>query len=183
MAIELGPVQPPERRGGLWRGVVRELLAGPLWFGRRSAEAAGTEEIAKGARLIRALADRLRGPQDHNLPIARPDGTVDPRATAFLMGLSEEALLERWRVRRRQTAWLSWGCFVLAWLFLIVWGWQTLVAPWGAGRLLSALQVLPFCAALYLLALRSAWQNWQLRTRRMGTIADYLRTNETVWPH
>lgn len=29
-------------------------------------------------------------------------------------------LLERWGGRRRQTAWLSWGCFVLGWLFLAV---------------------------------------------------------------
>ncbi|MBR0646889.1 hypothetical protein [Plastoroseomonas hellenica] len=166
----------------MWRRVGRGLLAGPRWLGRRSAEAAGAREITKGARLIGQLADRLRGRQDRDLPIARPDGTVDPQATAFLMGLSEEALLERWRARRRQTAWLSWGCFVLAWLFLVVWGWQTVVTPWGAGRLLSALQVLPFCAVLFLLALRSAWQNWQLRTRRMGKIADYLRTNEIFWP-
>ncbi|MBR0668650.1 hypothetical protein GXW71_30135 [Roseomonas hellenica] len=183
MAIELGPVRSSERGRGLWRRLGRGLLAGPRWFGRRSAEAAGAGEIANGARLIRALADRLRGPQDRNLPIARPDGTVDPQANAFLMGLSEEELLERWRVRRRQTAWLSWGCFGLAWLFLIVWGWQTVAASWGAGRLLSALQVLPFCAVLFLLAFRSAWQNWQLRTRRMGAIVDYLRTNETFWPH
>ena len=109
----------------------------------RSAEAAGAEQIAKGARLIRELAKRLRTPQGRNLPIARPDGTVDPRATAFMMGLSEEKLLEHWQARRRQTAWLSWGCFGLTWLFLIMWGLQTVTAPWGTGRLISALQVLP----------------------------------------
>jgi hypothetical protein len=182
MAIELGPVRLPERKGGPWRRVGRWLWAGPRWFGRRSAEAAGAEEIAQGARLIDELSARLRAPQDRNLPIARPDGTVDPRATAFLMGLSEEELLERWKVRRRQTAWLSWGCFVLAWAFLAVWGWQTVAAPWGARRLQGALQVLPFCAVLFLLAFRSAWQNWQLRTRRIGTALDFLRAKEAFWP-
>jgi hypothetical protein len=183
MAIELGLVGPPERSRGLWRRFGRGFLAGPRWFGRRSAEAAGAEEITKAARLIGELAARLRAPTDRGLPIARSDGTVDPRTTAFLLGLAEEELLERWQIRRRQTAWLAWGCFGLGWVFLVVWGWQTVAAPWDAGRLLNALQILPFCGVLFLLAFRSAWQNWQLRTRRMGSVVEYLRATEAVWPH
>lgn len=183
MAIDLGPFRPPAARPGLWKRVGRGLLAGPRWVGRRSAEAAGVEEIAKGARVVRDLADRLRTSQPRNLPIARPDGTVDLRATAFLMGLSEDEMLGRWRARRRQTAWLSWGCFVLGWILLLMWAVQTAAAPWGPGRLLSALQILPFCGVLFLLALRSAWQNWQLRFLRIGTMGAYLRATGTFWPH
>ena len=183
MAIELGPPRPPGRKGGTWRRIGRGLLAGPRWLGRRSAEAAGAEELVKGAGLIRELAERLRRRQERAGPIVRFDGIVDVRATAFLMGLSEFELEERWEVRRRQTARLAWGCFLLGSIFLALWVWQTIAAPWGAGRLLGALQVVSFCGVLFLLAFRSAWQNWQLRTRRIGSIREYLRTEEGFWPH
>lgn len=183
MAIELGPVGPRERKPGAPRRLGRALLAGPRWIGRHTAEAAGVEEIAKGARLIRDLAQHLRGVQSGQPPIAGPDGRVDARAAAFLTGVSEQKLLERWTVRRRQTARFAWGCFLLGWILLAVWAWQSLAAPRVAGRLLSGLQVLPFCGVLFVLSFRSAWQNWQLRTRRVGTAAEYLRSSETFWPH
>jgi len=182
MAIELGPVRPPERKPGLSGRLGRGLLAGPRWLGRRTAEAAGVEEIARGAGLIRELAERLRAPQDRDLPIAGPDGRVDARETAFLIGVTEKELLERWEARRRNTARLAWACFLLGWILLAVWAWRSMAAPSPLGWLLSGLQVLTFCGVLFTLAFRSAWQNWQLRTRRMGTVVEFLRSPESFWP-
>ncbi len=183
MAIELGPVRPPKRKPGLSRRLGRGLLTGPRWLGRRTSEAAGVEDIAEGAGLIRELLGRLRRPQDRDLPVAGPDGRVDARATAFLTGMKEEDLLERWAARRRQTARLAWGCFLLGWVLLAVWAWQSMAVGWATGRLLGGLQVLSFCGVLFILAFRSAWQNWQLRTGRVGSVAEYLRSSETFWPH
>ena len=40
----------------------------------------------------------------------------------------------------------------------------------------------PFCAVFFLLAFKNAWQNWQLRTGRLGSALDYLTTTERFWP-
>ncbi len=182
MPIELGPLRGPpgQERRGIWRRIGDHLLSGPRWLGRCSAEFAGVDEIATGGGFIRELSSRLQGPADR--VVSHPDGTIDLQATAFLMGVSEQALERRLEVRRRQTARLAWGAFAAAWGFLALWTWQMVALHWERGRLLGVVQFVPFCAVLFILAFRSAWQNWQLRTRRLGSVGEYLRTPDAFWP-
>jgi hypothetical protein len=91
-------------------------------------------------------------------------------------------LTRRWLRRRGQTARVAWGCFAAGWAALGLWTWQMTVLPAGQGRFWAAVQFLPFCAAFYVLAFRNAWANWQLRTRRLGSAGEYLRSADRFWP-
>ena len=181
MAIDLGPGlqgdHPGSRRRFGW------LLAGPRWAARRAAETTGVAEIRSGYGLVRGLVAAIRRePAPVRGPIADEDGRLDPGAPAFAMGLTECELKRRWLRRRRQTARVAWGCFAAGWAALGLWTWQMTVLPAGQGRFWAAVQFLPFCAAFFVLAFRNAWANWQLRTRRLGSAGEYLRSADRFWP-
>lgn len=165
----------PSRLRRLWRGV-RFVVGGPV-------ATIGVREIKQGAGLIRSLADVLRtGSQPDRRLRARVDGTLDVAATAFSHGLTVAELERRLKARRRQTARAAYLAFALGWGLLALWLWQALDTPWSYARVASAVEFLPFCAAFFLVAFRNAWLNWQLRVRRLGSAADYLRTSEPFWP-
>ena len=98
------------------------------------------------------------------------------------MGLTAFELKRRWLRRRRQTARVAWGCFAAGWAALGLWTWQMMAMPAEQGRFWAAVQFLPFCAAFFVLAFRNAWANWQLRTRRLGSAGEYLRSADRFWP-
>lgn len=181
MDINLKPnLQEPvkERRQRLsW------VLAAPRWALRRTGEAVGAREIRGGARLIGDLAAALRRSRPEGAgPIADEDGRLDVTATALTMGISEHELKQLRAARRKQTARVAWGCFTAAWAFLGLWAWQAIGTPWSQERVWAAVQFLPFCATFFVLAFRSAWQNWQLRTGNLGSAGTYIRTTEPFWP-
>ncbi len=143
----------------------------------------GLEEISSGARLIGQLTKQVQqGPAlDGRLKVDEHGG-IDLRATAFSYGISVDELLERMAQRRRQTAWSAHALFCLGGCFLVVWFWQAMHLPRSAARIVSAVEFLPFCVLFLLVATRSAHSNWQLRTRRLGSLGDYLRTSDPFLP-
>ena len=82
----------------------------------------------------------------------------------------------------RQTTRMAYLAFVGGWLIFAWWLWQALTTPWSAGRMILGLEFIPFCAVFFLTAFKNAWQNWQLRTGRLGSAMDYLTTTEPFWP-
>ena len=143
----------------------------------------GLEDISSGARLIRQLTSQVRqGPVADERLKADEHGAIDLRATAFSYGISVEELLERMHQRRRQTARSAYALLCLGSCFLVVWMWQAMHMPRSAARIVSAMEFLPFCVLFLLVATRSAHSNWQLRTRRLGSLADYLRTSDPFLP-
>ena len=103
-------------------------------------------------------------------------------ATALSHGLSVASLEEQVFRQRRQTTRMAYLAFAGGWLSLGWWLWQALTTPWSAGRMVLGLEFIPFCAVFFLLAFKNAWQNWQLRTGRLGSALDYLTTTERFWP-
>lgn len=181
MAIDLGPSfrddRPGRRRGLSW------LWAAPRWAARRSGEASASSDIDRGARLIADLASTIRGgPASAPDLLLHPSGAFDVASSAVMLGVSELELRRRLDRRQRQTAIVTWGAAAAAWVFLALWVWQVLANPASEGRVWAAFQFLPFCAAFFVLALRNAWQNWQLRMRRVGSVSAYLRTSDPFWP-
>ena len=172
---EKTPSRKPSVLGHLWRGT-RFVATSPI-------AAAGVGEVKQGARFIRGLAEIVRtGPQPDRRLRTHADRTLDLQATAFSHGLSVAELEQRLAARQWQTARAAYLAFALGWGFLGLWLYQALRTPWSYARVTSALEFMPFCAAFFLLAFRNAWLNWQLRTRRLGSAADYLRTSEPFWP-
>jgi hypothetical protein len=143
----------------------------------------GLPEISQGGRFIRALTAMLRGRSAKRGPIQlHEDGRINVVTTAILLGLSEEELRQRFRDTRVSTARSAYALCCLGWLFLLLWIYNALHMPLMLSRVVSALEFLPFCALFFILAFRSAWTNWQLRTMRLGSASAYLRTTDPFWP-
>ncbi len=143
----------------------------------------GLEEISSGGRLIGQLTKQVRqGSVSDGRLKADEHGGIDIRATAFSYSISVDELLERMHQRRRQTARTAYALFCLGGCFLVVWLWQAMHMPRSGARVISAVEFLPFCVLFLLVATRSAHSNWQLRTRRLGSLGDYLHTSDPFLP-
>lgn len=161
----------------------RLLLAGPRWLRSRTKEAAGVDEIQESSKLIWRLATALRRTRAEPPRIyAGADRHLDLAATALSHGLNVAALEQRMIFRRRQTRRMAYSALIGGWLILGWWLCQALSTPWSAGRILIGLEFIPFCAVFFLLAFKAAWENWQLRTRHLGSAMEYLTTTEQFWP-
>ena len=140
--------------------------------------------VRRNGRIIGGLASAIRrGPGRHaETVLTKPDRSLDIEATAFRCGVSVaqlEGLLVVQRLRTKRAAYLAFalGCgSVLRWIY------QSVSAPSSPMRWLNAVQVLFFCLAFFLVAFRYAFANWQIRTRRLGSAGDYLRTTDSFWP-
>lgn len=161
--------------GRAFRGI-GWLCTGPVdWVGLRG--------ISRGASLVRDLSVTLRsGTQRDSRFRTSEDGGFDLEATAFLQGISVFQLERRLRVRRRQTARIAYATFALGCIFLTAWVCEALSSPWTAGRVLLALEFLPFCALFFLLAFYNALLNFQMRIGRTASWREYVTTNEPFWP-
>ena len=143
----------------------------------------GFQEISEGQRFIGGLLGLLRRgiPADSRLK-TDDDGSIDLLATAFSYGISVEALADRLRFRQAQTARAAYAMFGLGSASLLLWLYGALHIRMSSARLFSALEFLPFCALFFLLAFKSAWMNWQLRRRRLGSPVAFLTTTGPFLP-
>ena len=152
------------------------MSAGPVdWAGRRG--------ISRGASFIRHLSVTFRsGSRRDRRFRTSEDGGFDLKATAFLYSISVSELERRLKVRRRQTALIAYATFALACIFLTAWVCEALSSPWTAGRIVLALEFLPFCALFFLLAFYNALLNFQIRIGRAASWREYLATSEPFCP-
>ena len=179
--IELAAPQGTKPRTGR---LSRLVLAGPRWLRSRTREAGGVNEIQEGGRLIRDLATTLRrGPAASPRIYTSAGRHLDLVSTALSHGLSVAALEERMSLRRQQTTTMAYSAFAVGLLILGIWLWRAITTPWSAGRVVLGLEFIPFCVVFVLLAFKAAWQNWQLRTRRLGSAMEYLTTTGQFWPN
>jgi len=175
---------PGLRKPGRQRKMIFRVATAVLrqfWF--RPREAVGVRDIRENGDFIRDLAAAVRrGPTEPPRIYVDADQQLDLAATAWSHGLGERALEERIIRRRRQTARMAYLAFIAGWLILAWWFWQAWTARWTFGRLIAGLEFVPFCGLFFLLAFKNAWQNWQLRRRRLGSAMEYLTTGEPFWP-
>ncbi|MGB5084166.1 MAG: hypothetical protein WBO09_06055 [Methylocystis silviterrae] len=165
----------PSMFGRTWRGVKR--------LGAPATRAFPKDEVVEGGRAIGRLIAAVRQgrPGDPRFRL-HEDRRFDLEATAFLHGLSAhqlEAVL--WR-RQRQTAVAAYIAFGFGWVFFLLWLFKAATTPWSSWRILPVLEFAPFCVFLFLIAFRSALQNYQIRTRRLATAGEYLDTSGQFWP-
>jgi hypothetical protein len=159
-----------------WRGT-RFLAGGPI-------ASLGVGEISKGARLIERLFGVVRNgpPADPRLKTTE-NGQIDLVATALSYGITVEDLTQRLGARQSQTALAAYVLFGLGVALLPLWLYAALHVAMSRARMVAAIEYLPFCAVFFLLAFKSAWMNWQLRIRRLGSAVAYLRTTDPFLPH
>jgi hypothetical protein len=158
-----------------WRGT-RFLAAGPV-------PSIHVGEISKGAHLIERLFGILRnGPSADTRLKTADGGQIDLAATAFSYGITVDELTRRLRARQSQTALAAYALFGLGVALLLLWLYAALHMAMNRARMFAAIEYLPFCSIFFLLAFKSAWMNWQLRMRRLGSAVAYLRTAEPFLP-
>jgi hypothetical protein len=166
----------------------RSSVLGSIWRGTKSTARAPFsafpfDQIRQNARLITDLSRRLRPRPDPELRVFRTDaGRLDLQATAFDFGLSPQKLQARIASRRRQTARLAYASFILGCGFVVLWMYRAVTSDLGGPRFVNALQFIPFCAIFFLVALKNAHVNWQLRTGQFGSAGEYLRSPAPFWP-
>ena len=139
--------------------------------------------IVETGRLIGDLARRLRagGVRDDRLYFS-DDRRIDMEATAFAHGMTVAGLDALLSNRQREAARAAYLAFGLGWVFFLLLLYRTMTIPLTASHLVPLLEFLPFCAAFFLMAFRSALQNFQLRERRLITALEYLTTPRGFWP-
>lgn len=161
--------------GRLWRGT--------KWLAASPFEAFPKDEIAENARLIGALgAARKAGPRANGRFRVHLDRSFDLAATAFLHGVSAPQIETLLRRRQKETARTAYLAFGLGMFCFIGWLLRAWLVPWTGSSLVQALEFLPFCLFFFLMAFKSALENFQLRTRRLATAGEYLWTEEPFWP-
>lgn len=175
------PDKPPAagrrrtKQGYVWRGT-KMVLGAPI-------AALSLGQIMQNGRLIRGLvSDIKRGPLPPRVIPITPDGKLDFSATAIAYGLSTRDLEAHLAKRRGQTATMAYLAFALGCTFVALWFWRLLELDGTAVRLLVGLQFAPFCLVFFLAAFQQAHVNWQLRTGRLGSAGDYLRSPEPFLP-
>ena len=99
-------------------------------------------------------------------------------AAAFAL-LALAALLER---RRTETARATWLNLALAFFFRLLWAWSLQSAPGGFTDLLLLLSGLGVCLLFLARVVVEAHTNWQIRTGGMGTLREFLLTDEGWMP-
>ncbi len=173
---------------------VRPSFVGRTWRGAKAAvrmSFSGTfaafpaAAIRENARVIRLLFNQVRsGPEENNRnrSFRTENGRIALAATPFNLAMSDATLEMRIRARRRQTALLSYGSFVLGCAFVALWVIRGVTSGLSGPHLLGALQFTPFVAIFFLVAFKNAHINWQLRTGVLGSAADYLRSPEPFLP-
>ena len=109
-------------------------------------------------------------------------GLIDVQATALALGMSTAELTKRIQKRLEETRRIALTAFYLGWALLFLWLYEMTFLDWSGSRLLSGILFLPFCGGLFVFAFRCAWSNWQLRTRRTGSAAEFIATTEGFLP-
>ncbi|PPQ34914.1 hypothetical protein SAMN06265338_13516 [Rhodoblastus acidophilus] len=124
-----------------------------------------------------------RGNDANQQVILDGDRLIDLAAFAEENGLSDRqarALLAR---RRRETARAAYTCFALGWGAFFFLAYRIVGESWTSGPFVVTLEFSPFCVLFFLMAFKFALDNFRLRTLRHATAGEFLRTNETFWPH
>lgn len=171
------------REGKRRSGWFARAFGGRGWLNLNPFVTLPIGDIARSARLIRGLAGALRpAPVPDRRVHVLSDRRIDLEATAFSHGMSVarlQALIDR---QQRRSARAAYVALALGCVFSLLWLWRTLAGFGTAGHWITMIEFLPFCAAFYLLAFRSALENFQLRTLTLATAWEYLSASEELWP-
>jgi len=190
--------RPARRRYGLLN-----LFA---WVGRSIVRPLAIPEIRVQAETIRGLHGVLQkhgagsGPAlvldadrcfdleasaqalQHQAAEALDAGRITMEHYSQLGGVQAEELAVLLQRRRIETTWATWLNLVFCLVFLMMWSWSVCSTPPGFTGLLLLLSGLGLCLLFLSRAVVEAQTNWQIRTGRMGTLREFLATDEARMP-
>jgi hypothetical protein len=142
----------------------------------------GVDQIVNCAGLIGDLAGHAKAPQGADHPAAFHDGRyLDVEAMAASHGVCVGEIRDLMLTRRRQTARSVFCHLCGGGGFLVLWLVEAFRTP-AYTSVPYVLGLLGLCSAFFLSAFYNALVNWQIRTLRLGTPVEFLRTEESWWP-
>ncbi len=164
-------------------GWLRKSTRGVGWLLASPTEWLGWRSIRSGASSIGRLyqGTRARTGRDRRFAVEADRG-FDKVATAFNYGISIDELERRLAARRRQTAQLAYGLFVIGCLFVLGWVWVAVRTASDGGRVLMLVRFIPFCALFYLMSFYNALINFQIRIGRGANWREYISTERDFLP-
>ena len=189
--------QPARRRRG--------LLSPFVWAGRSIVRPLAVAEIRAQAETIRGLHGvlRSRGAGSGPALVLDADRRFDLQASAEALRLQAAEALDTGRItmdhyaqlggvqagelaallerRRAETARATWPNLALT-FFLLLWAWSLHSAPAGFTGLLLLLSGLGVCLLFLARAVVEAHTNRQIRTGSMGTLREFLLTDDGWTP-
>jgi hypothetical protein len=142
------------------------------------------KDIREGGSVIRELISQIRAGREKGRRQIRFDenGNFDVRAMAFDAACSPAEIERRLSNRRDQTRHSTLAYLILGSALLIFWAVEGTLFSWRAVRLLQSFLFMTVIACFFLLAFYQALVNWQIRCRRLGSIQEFLLTNDSWWP-
>ncbi len=191
--------EPPTRRR-------HGLLSPFVWAGRSIVRPLALPEIRAQAETIRGLHGVLQrrgagsGPAlvlgadrcfdmeasaqalQHQAAEALDAGRITMKHYAQLGGVRAEELAMLLQQRRIETTRATLLNLAFCLVFLMIWAWSVCSTPAGFTGLLLLLSGLGLCLLFLTRAIIEAQTNWQIRTGRMGTLREFLATDEAWMP-
>ncbi len=182
------------------------LLSPFVWAGRSIVRPLGIPEICAQAETIRGLHGVLqkRGAGSGPALVLDADRRFDLEASAQALQLQAAEALDVGRItmehysqlggvqaeelavllqrRRIETTRATWLNLAFCLVFLMTWTWSVCSTPPGFTGLLLLLSGLGLCLLFLSRAVVEAQTNWQIRTGRMGTLREFLATDEARMP-
>ncbi|MGC9271636.1 hypothetical protein [Acidiphilium sp.] len=141
-------------------------------------------EIRKGWKTIGALRKdiRVRRVQRRKIRL-REDGTFDLEAMAFDAGVKIYEIERRMANRQILTARNTKIYLGLGSGLLVFWAYEVIS---GGPMMASMIRMAAFLAVilcLYVAAFANAFNNWQIRVHRLGSVDEFIRLEGSWWPH
>lgn len=170
-------------RGGALRWVGRKSVNAATAYPRFAWQAANPAAIQAEAANIRRLWTVLRAPKPQAAAIITgPDGGIDVALTAEVAGLDVPHVEMLLALRLRRTATTFWACVAVGAAGFLSWVAAAIASPPDFAGLWSGMMTLILTLALGAKALEAALHNWQVRTLRLGSVGEFLRTADTILP-
>lgn len=165
-------------KSGFWGQATRPIVA----VARYSYQCANPRAIAAGARDIQSLWTLVRQKRPEAMRIITTGGgEFDVAATAMLHKMQEQEVERRLHATLWRSGWTARFCLATALGALV--GWIGLIiSGQSMGGLQSAALLVLVLTVLTLKTAEHSHRNWQIRRRRMGTMGEFLLTDEAWWP-
>ncbi|AOX21544.1 hypothetical protein [Kozakia baliensis] len=168
-----------DKRGLIARGAhaVRKVTGTP-------ADAVGWRSLASGFNFIEALWNLFRDRHragDAAIVSFEPL-RADLRSKARFIGLDEQAFIALVRRRQRETYMTAVSAAALDLVLFVLWSIEMIFGHWTGSRVLAAFEFVPFLVMLGYISLHNCSLNWQLRTRRVASLRQFLHESDSLFP-
>ena len=167
------PMKTDRKDGAFWRGA--HFIAAPY--------VSAGKDIRQGGLFIGDLwrVIRLRRKASRKIRLYS-DKSFDILAMAFDANVAPAEIERRLFNRRIQTRRNTFSYLICGIILLAVWAWEISLKESTTISMLDMMGFLVVAGCFFIAAFFNALINWQVRTRRLGSVGEFLRLEASWWP-